>query len=116
VNQLVIKAVVSGIVIALASEAARRSSLVGAIILSLPLTSILALAWLYRDTGSAQKVQDLSWSILWVVVPSLVFFVAVPVLIRAGVNVPLAICGACAITAIVYAVYVLGARRLGFDL
>ncbi len=43
-NQLVIKAVVSGIVIALASEAARRSSLVGAIILSLPLTSILALA------------------------------------------------------------------------
>src|SRR5688572_18925156 len=39
--ELVMKAVVSGVVVALASEAARRSSLVGAIILSLPLTSIL---------------------------------------------------------------------------
>jgi uncharacterized membrane protein (GlpM family) len=116
VNQLVIKAVISGIVIAVASEAARRSSVLGAIIISLPLTSILALAWLYRDTGNAQKVQDLSWSILWVIVPSLAFFVVLPLLIRGGVGVPLAIVGACAVTAVVYAVYVLGARRLGFNL
>lgn len=116
VSQLVIKAALSGIVIAAASEAARRSSLLGAIIISLPLTSILALAWLYRDTGDAQKVQDLSWSILWVIVPSLAFFVALPLLIRAGIGVPPAIVGACAVTAVVYALYILGVRWLGFEL
>ena len=114
-SELIVKALVSGVVIALASEGARRSSFVGAVIVSLPLISILTLAWLYWETGSAGKVQDLSWSILWLIVPSLAFFIALPVLIRVGVAVPLAMVAACAITAVVYAVYVLGARRLGFD-
>jgi hypothetical protein len=115
-GQLIVKAAVSGVVIAVASEVARRSTFVGAVIVSLPLISILTLGWLYWDTSSAGKVQDLSWSILWLVVPSLVFFVALPLLIRVGVGVPLAMVGACVITAAVYALYVLGARRLGFDL
>ncbi len=115
-TQLIVKAIVSGLVVAIASEAARRSSFVGALIVSLPLISILTLAWLYWDTGSAQEVEDLSWSILWLVVPSLAFFVAVPVLIRVGVGVPLAIAGACGVTAVVYAAYVLAGRWLGIDL
>ncbi len=114
-GQLVAKAVISGVIIAVASEAARRSALVGAIIVSLPLISILTLGWLYWETGDAQKVQDLSWSILWLIVPSLAFFVAVPLLIRAGARVPLAILASCGITAAVYAVYVLAGRRFGLD-
>ena len=47
----VIKAAISGIIIAAASEAAKRSPAIGAIILSLPLMSILAFIWLWRDTG-----------------------------------------------------------------
>ena len=47
----VIKALISGVVIAAASEAAKRSPAIGAIILSLPLTSILAFIWLWRDTS-----------------------------------------------------------------
>lgn len=115
-SQLIVKAAVSGVLIAVASEAARRSTFVGALIVSLPLISILSLAWLYWDTSNSGKVADLSWSILWLVVPSLAFFVALPLLIRAGAGVPLAMGGACLITAAVYALYVLGARGLGFDL
>lgn len=115
-GQLLLKAVISGVLVALASEAARRSSLMGAILISLPLTSILALAWLYIDTHDAQKVSSLSWSILWIVVPSLVFFVAVPILIRQGMGVWWALGAACAITAVAYAGYVVVARRLGAPL
>ena len=115
-GQLLVKALVSGAIIAVASEAARRSALIGAIIVSLPLISILTLAWLYWDTRSPQKVQDLSWSILLLIGPSLVFFVAVPLLIRSGTGVPIAIVGACVVTALVYAAYVLVGRRLGLDL
>jgi hypothetical protein len=116
VTQVIAKALISGVLIALASETARRSSFVGALIVSLPLISILSLAWLYWDTGDAVKVQDLSWSILSLIGPSLAFFVALPLLIRLGIGVPLAIVAACAVTAVVYVAYVLGARWLGFDL
>jgi hypothetical protein len=48
----------------------------------LPLTSILAFIWLYRDTQDAQKVAELSYAILWLVIPSLLFFVMFPLLIK----------------------------------
>src|SRR5215212_935894 len=79
---LVLKALLSGVVIAVASELARRSSLLGAVLISLPLTSILAFVWLYRDTRDTEDVVSLSWSILWVIVPSLVFFVVLPLALR----------------------------------
>lgn len=66
------------------SEAAKRSTLLGALIASLPLTSLLAMIWLYVDTGDAEKVADLAGAILWLVLPSLILFLALPVLIRLG--------------------------------
>lgn len=112
---LLLKAVLSGAIVAVASEVARRSSLLGAVLVSLPLTSILALSWLYRDTGDVDEVAALSWSILWVVVPSLVFFVALPLALRdLGFWPALAL--ACAVTAAAYGVWIGGARLLGFDL
>lgn len=84
--------------------------------ISLPLTSILAFIWLYRDTRDTGEVAALSWSIMWVIVPSLVFFVALPVAIRAGLGFWPAVFAACIATALGYAVWIWAARRLGFDL
>lgn len=112
---LLVKAVISGVIIAAASEVARRSSLLGAVLISLPLTSILALVWLYRDTHDKAQVASLSWSILWVVVPSVVFFVALPVAMR-KLGFGWALLVACAVTAVAYAMWVWGARRLGLGL
>ena len=113
---LLLKAVISGALIAAASEAARRSTLLGAVLISLPLTSILAAVWLYRDTRDAEQVASLSWSILWVIVPSLVFFVVLPVALRSGVGFVASMVLACVATGLAYAVWVWGAHRLGFDL
>ena len=79
---VLLKALLSGAIIAAASEVARRSSLLGAVLISLPLSSILAMIWLYRDTKDTGEITDLSWSILWVIVPSLAFFVVVPLALR----------------------------------
>ena len=86
-----------------------------AILISLPLTSILALIWLYRDTGQNRDVADLCWSILWVIVPSLVFFVVMPLALRTLSFWP-SLLLACTSTAAAYAVWVWAARRVGFDL
>ena len=111
---LVLKALLSGVVVAVASEVARRSSLLGAVLISLPLTSILAMIWLYRDTRDTDEVSSLSWSILWVIVPSLVFFVALPLLLRAvGFGPALLLAGAA--TGASYAVWIWAGRALGVE-
>ncbi|MBA3347134.1 MAG: hypothetical protein H0T13_01085 [Actinobacteria bacterium] len=113
---LVLKALLSGAIVAAASEAARRSTLLGAVLISLPLTSMLAIIWLYRDTRSTDAVASISWSILWVIVPSLVFFVVLPLTLRSGVPFAAALLIACAATAIAYGVWIWVARLVGFDL
>jgi hypothetical protein len=79
-----IKIVVTAVLVVAISEVAKRSSLLGAVLASLPLTSLLAMIWLYADTGDAQQVADLASGIFWLVLPSLVLFVALPLLLRAG--------------------------------
>ena len=113
---LVLKALLSGVIVAAASELARRSSLLGAVLISLPLLSILAVIWLYRDTRDTNAVAELSWSILWVILPSLVFFVVLPLALRSGIAFWTALALACAATALAYGAWIWGARRLGLDL
>ncbi len=111
--ELLARAVISGVIVAIASEVARRSSLLAALLLSLPLTSILAIVWLWLDGHDPDEISTLSWSILWVVVPSLLFFVALPVLLRLGVSFWPALGGAGAITLTGYVVWLAAARGLG---
>ncbi len=82
--QIVIKVAITAILVVIISEVAKRSSLFGALIASLPLTSILAIIWLWHDTGDSEQIAALTQSIFWLVLPSLVFFVALPVMLRLG--------------------------------
>jgi hypothetical protein len=82
----VIKLVVSAAIVAAVSEIAKRSTMFGALVASLPLTSVLALIWLYRETGDADRIARLSSDILWLVLPSLVLFALLPVLLKRGMH------------------------------
>jgi len=82
----IIKTLISAVIVVVVSEIAKRSSLLGGLIASLPLTSILALIWLYFDTKNIQKVIHLSESIFWLVIPSLILFVILPILLKKGIN------------------------------
>ena len=82
----IIKLAISAAVIVVVSEISKRSSFVGGLFASLPLTSFLALLWLYHDTKDVAKVAALSTSILWLVIPSLVFFIALPALLKTKVG------------------------------
>jgi hypothetical protein len=86
VQQIAIKVLVSAGVIVAVSELAKRSTLLGATLASLPLTSLLAFVWLYIDTGDAERVAKLSTDIFWLVIPSLLLFVILPLLLRAGLG------------------------------
>lgn len=80
------KIAVTTILIVLISEIAKRSSFAGAILASIPLISVLAMIWLYIDTKDVFKVIVLSSSIFWLVLPSLMLFIALPFLLKNGVG------------------------------
>ena len=83
---LVIKALLSGAIVAAVSEIARRYPGWGGLVASLPLTSLLAMIWLWRDSADPARVADLSVSIIWFILPSLPLFVVLPMLLRSGVG------------------------------
>ena len=64
------KALLSGAIVAAASEVAKRSPALGAVILSLPLVSVIAFVWLWRDTGDKEAIASLSESTFWFVLPT----------------------------------------------
>lgn len=82
--QLVGKGVLSGAIVVGASELAKKTTLLGALVVSIPITSIMAMIWLYRDTADVEKVASFSESVLWLVLPSLVLFIVLPILLRQG--------------------------------
>ena len=78
----ILKVAISAIIIVAISEVSQRSSLLGGLLASLPLTSLLAFIWLYVDTRDVQQVAALSNSIFWLVLPSLTFFIVFPLLLK----------------------------------
>lgn len=99
-----IKTLITALIIAAISELARRYTLWAALLASLPLTSILAFIWVYWDTKDTSKVIELSYSVFWLVFPSLAFFLILPFLLKQGMTFPLAMVGAIAATAAFYGV------------
>ena len=83
--QYVVKVLITAAVVVAVSELGKRSSFWGALLASLPLTSLLAFIWLYIGTGSTQSIAALSQSIFWLVLASLPLFLVLPFLLRSGV-------------------------------
>ena len=80
----ILKILISALLIVAISELAKRSSLMGAIVASIPLVSIMAMIWLYIDTQDVEKISALSANIFWLILPSLVLFIALPVFLKIG--------------------------------
>ena len=110
---LVVKAAVSGIVIALVSEVARRSPGLGALIASLPLVSVLGMTWLWRDTGDAERIAAHAEATFWFVLPSLPMFLLVPALLRRGVPFWPALAAGCTLTVALYVAMAAMGSRFG---
>jgi hypothetical protein len=110
------KVLLTAAVVVAVSEVAKRSTLWGAALASLPLTSVLAFIWLYADTGDTRRVADLSHGILWLVLASLPLFVVLMLLLRSGHSFGLSLALACLATMAAYFGLVWALARLGVRL
>ena len=82
----IVKILITTILVVFISEISKRSSFIGAIVASIPLVSVIAMIWLYIDTKDIEKINNLSVGIFWLVLPSLVLFVVLPLLLKQGLN------------------------------
>jgi hypothetical protein len=55
---LIVKCLLSGIIIAVVSEVAKRSPALGALVVLLPFVSLLAIIWLWRDIKDVERIAD----------------------------------------------------------
>jgi hypothetical protein len=113
---LLLKAALSGVVVAIASEVARRWPGWGALIVSLPRVSVLAMSWLWRDTHDPGRLATHAESTFWFVLPSLPMFLLIPWMLRQGAPFWVSLASGCAVTIVLYLAMIGAAPRLGLKL
>lgn len=113
---LVVKAAISGILIAAVSEIAKRSPGFGALVASLPLVSVLGMIWLWRDKPDAANMAAHAGATFWYVLPSLPMFLLIPALLRNGVGFWVALSLGCALTIGLYLAMMWIGPRFGLRL
>ncbi|MBM3618338.1 MAG: DUF3147 family protein [Alphaproteobacteria bacterium] len=113
---LFVKATLSGIIVMLVSEVARKYPGLGGLIASLPLISILGIIWLWRDTADVERIAAHSEATFWFVLPSLPMFLLFPAALRLGMNFWLALGLTCALTITLYTLTLWLLPRIGINL
>lgn len=79
---LLTKYMITAAVVVAASELAKRSDKLGALIVALPLVTILAMVWLYVEKQPMEKIANHAWYTFWYVIPTLPMFLIFPSLLQ----------------------------------
>ncbi len=111
-----IRAILSGVIIALIAVIGRKAPAVGALIASLPLISVIGMIWLWRDTTDPLLIADHAEATFWYVLPSLPMFLFMPWLLRAGFSFWAALSSGIVVTIILYLATIMIAARFGVRL
>ncbi|HEX8481547.1 MAG TPA: DUF3147 family protein [Allosphingosinicella sp.] len=113
---LLVKALLSGAIIAAVSEIAKRSPGFGALVASLPLVSLLGMIWLWRDTNDPVRMAAHAEATFWFVLPSLPMFLLIPIMLRQGFSFWVALVAGCALTVLLYLVMTWLGPKVGLRL
>jgi len=113
---LAIKALLSGLLIALISEIGRKLPAVGALVASLPLVSVLGMILLWRARPDAENMAIHAEATFWYVLPSLPMFLLIPALLRSGVPFWIALMAGCVLTIALYLAMMQIGPRFGLKL
>ncbi len=113
--RFILKTVISALIISAVSEIGKRSSAFAAILAALPMTSLMTMLWLYSDTKDTGKVADLSINIFWAILPSFLFLLSLPILLRNGVRFEWAMTLSCVLMLIGYMCYISLLKKFGIS-
>ena len=113
---LIAKAALSGILIAIVSEVAKRQPGFGALIASLPLISVMGMIWLWRDKPDPANMAEHAGATFWYVLPSLPMFLLIPAMLTRGWGFWLSLASGCVLTVLLYGLMIWIMGRFGVRL
>jgi hypothetical protein len=111
--EFAVRAILSGIIIALIAYIGRKAPAAGALIASLPLISILGMIWLWRDTADTALLADHAEATFYFVLPSLPMFLLIPWMLRSGHHFWMSLGAGIILTVILYFITAMLAARIG---
>ena len=111
----IIKTLVTALIIVLVLEIAKKYTWTAAVIVSIPLTSLLAFIWLYYDTRDVQKVIDLSLGTIVMTIPSILFFILLPIMLKLKQNFTFSIVVAILSTSLAYFFFIILIKKINFN-
>lgn len=79
-----IKILISAIIIATVTKLSEKTPIGGALLKSLPLTSLLVFFFMKYEGRTNREISQMSWDILYLVIPSLILFFVFPILLDRG--------------------------------
>ena len=115
-GEFLIRALLSGLIIAAIAVIGRKAPALAALVASLPLISILGMILLWRDTGDAKLLADHAEATFWYVLPSLPMFLLIPWMLRSGYSFWLALGAGVVMTFLLYLATICIAARFGVRL
>jgi hypothetical protein len=113
---LAFKAAVSGILIAIISEVAKRFPGLGGMIAALPLVSVLGMMWLWHERPDSSTMAAHSEATFWFVLPSLPMFLLIPAMMRHGAGFWISLAAGCALTVALYGAMIWLGPKFGLRL
>ncbi|XSG81446.1 MAG: DUF3147 family protein [Methyloligella sp. ZOD6] len=108
-----LKLLITALLIVIISEIGKRSSVMAAILASIPLVSVLAMIWLYIDTKDVEKIASFAQGVFWLVLPSLILFVTLPLMLHRGMGFYLSLTVSVALTVLGYLAMLQVLKRFG---
>jgi hypothetical protein len=112
---IIIKYLITAGIIVFVSEIAKTSDKIWALVISLPLMTIMTLIWIYIEGGGIIKTSNHAYYTFWYVIPTLPMFLIFPFLAeKFGFWIALLL--SCILTVMIFFPYTLFLRQFSIDL
>lgn len=98
--QYILKLLISSLIIVVATEISKRSTVLSAIIIALPLVSLLTFSWIYIESKDVLKIAKLSIEILYFGLATVPLFLVLPFLLKSGYSFTFSMILACSSSAV----------------
>ena len=112
----ILKIFISAGLIVLISEVSKKLPLLGSLIASLPLVSVLGMIWLYGETKDVTRIADHAEGTFWYVLPSLPMFLLMPWMLRKGFSFPATLSAGIVLTGVLYFLMTKVLAKFGMNL
>ena len=110
------KLLLSALIIVLVTKVQLVSDRLSALLIALPLTSLVAMAWMHHAGQSSERLANHAEGTFWFVLPTLPMFLIIPWMLRNGWSFWSTLAVNCLLTVAFFWITVIVLRRFGIDL